>query len=142
MVRRALVPGTLAVPIAFAVGLGLGDLGSGISAALGVVVVVANFAAHGLSLSWAAAISIPLLHAVALVGVVVRLGVIVALMFALSGLSWFSPTAFGVTVVPATLLLLTYEARVVLGGVGPQLQIPAEPAAARAGARLAARGAG
>jgi len=138
MVRRALVPGALAVPVAFAVGLALRDLGSGASAALGVAVVVANFAAHGLSLSWAGDISVAAVHAVALAGVVVRLGVIVALMFALNTISWFSPTAFGVTVVPATLLLLAYEARVLLGGVGTQLQIPPEPAAVRAAELLGA----
>ena len=139
MVRRAMVPGALAVPIAFAGGLVLADAGSGASAAIGVALVVANFAAHGLSLSWAAGISVPAVHAVALVGVVVRLGAIVAMMFGLNTLAWFSPTAFGVTVLPATFILLAYEARVVLRGVGAQLQIPADPAALAAAERLAVR---
>ena len=49
--------------------------------------------------------------------------------------------AFGLTVVPATMLLLAYEARLAIRGLGGSLQIPADPSAARAGAALAARGA-
>jgi hypothetical protein len=41
--------------------------------------------------------------------------------------------------VPATLLLLGYEVRLVSRGLGGSLEIPADPAAARAGAGLAAR---
>ncbi len=76
---------------------------------------------------------------VAFVGFIVRLAVIVAVMFALNTLAWFSPVAFGLAVVPATMLLLAYEARLAIRGLGAQLQIPADPAADRAGAALAAR---
>jgi len=130
MVRRALVPGALAVPVAFAAGFALEDAGSGASAAIGVAIVVANFVAHGLSLSWAAGISIPAVHAVALAGVVVRLGAVVGLLFALDRLSWFSPTAFALTVIPGTMLLLAYEAKLALGGVGTRLEVPADPVVA------------
>jgi hypothetical protein len=51
--------------------------------------------------------------------------VIVAIMFALNGLDWFSPLAFGLAVVPATILLLAYEMRLIAGGLGQELQIPA-----------------
>ena len=60
-------------------------------------------------------------------------------MFALDTLAWFSPLAFGLTVVPATIGLLVYEARLTMRGVGAQLQIPADPSAARANAALAAK---
>lgn len=139
MVRRALIPGVLAVPVAYGAGLLLGGAHAAISAAIGIVVVVANFAAHGLSLAWAAGVSITAVHVVALVGVVVRLGAVVGLMFVLNAFAWFSPVAFGLAVVPGTLVLLAYEAKLALGGLGTGLQIPPDPAAVRAGERLSAR---
>jgi hypothetical protein len=101
--------------------------------------VLANFAAHGLSLAWASTISLGTLHAVALAGVVVRLGAIVGLLLALRGAGWFSPLAFGLALVPGTLALLALEARLVLGGLGQLVQVPPDPVAARAAGRLAAR---
>jgi len=55
------------------------------------------------------------------------------------GVARFSPLAFGLAAVPATLLLLGFEARLMLRGVGAQLQIPPDPAADRAARLLAAR---
>ena len=139
MARRAIVPGLIAVPTALGLGYAFGDAGTAWSAALGVLVVLANFVAHGLSLAWAAGISIGTLFAVSLGGVIVRLGVIVGLMFALSTTDWFSPLAFGVAVVPGTLALLAYEAKLVAGGLGGMLEIPADRAAVRAAEQRAAR---
>jgi len=139
MVRRALMPGAIAVPAAAAIGWLLGGPGAGASAAIGILLVLANFAAHGLSLAWASTVSVAAVHAVALGGFVVRLAVIVGVLFALNTFAWFSPLAFGLALVPATLLLLAYEARLMLRGVGAALQIPADPAAARAERALAAR---
>jgi ATP synthase protein I len=139
MIRRALAPGALAVPVALGVGAIVGGPDAGVSAAIGVVVVLANFAAHGWSLAWASRISVALVQGVALGGFVVRMGVILGLMFALDALPWFSPAAFGAAVVPGTLALLIFEARLVLHGLGGQLQIPADAAAVRAGERLASR---
>ena len=79
------------------------------------------------------------MHAVALGGFVLRLGVVVAAMFVLDTLTWFSPLAFGLAVVPATALLLVYEARLAIRGLGATLQIPADPAAVRAAETFAAR---
>ena len=139
MVRRALVPFLVALPVAFFAGWVLSGTGAGASAAIGVALVYANFAAHGTSLAWASTISITAVHATALLGPVVRLGFIVGLMFALNTLAWFSPLAFGLAVVPGTLLLLVYEARLTMRGLGGALQIPADPAATRATETLAAR---
>ncbi|MGZ5290991.1 MAG: hypothetical protein ACXWEH_01530 [Actinomycetota bacterium] len=139
MVRRALLPGAIAVPVAFAAGLAFGDAGDASSAAIGVGVVLANFVAHALSLEWASRISISAVHAVALGGVILRLGAIVGLLFALNTMDWFSPLAFGLAVVPGTLALLAYEAKLTIGGVGAALQIPADPVAVRAAEQLAAR---
>lgn len=139
MVRRALVPSALAVAVAALVGLAVSGPDAAASAAIGVAIVSLNFAAHGLSLAWASGVSVAAVHAVALGGFVVRLGVIVAAMFALNTMTWFSPLAFGLAVVPATLLLLVYEARLAIRGLGATLQIPADPAAVRAAETLAAR---
>jgi len=133
------VPSLIALPAAYLAGLALSGPGAAASAAIGVAVVFLNFAAHGLSLAWASTVSISVVHAVALVGPVVRIAVIVVLMFALNTLEWFSPLAFGLAAVPGTLLLLAYEARLTIRGLGSSLQIPADPAAVRAAEALAAR---
>lgn len=139
MVRRASLPCLGALLLAALAGLILGGWGAAVSAALAIVIVYANFAVHGMSLAWASTISISSVHAVSLIGVVVRLGVIVGALFLLDRLDWFSPLAFGLAVVPATLLLLAYEARLAIRGMGGTLQIPADPAAVRAAESLAAR---
>jgi hypothetical protein len=106
----------------------------------GIVVVVANFAVHGWSLARASRISISAVHAVALGGVVLRLGAIVAAMFAFDTTAWFSPLAFGIAVVPGTLALLAYEAALTLDGrLGGQLDIPPDETAVEAAERLATR---
>jgi hypothetical protein len=139
MVRRALGPAVVAFVLATAAGWFLGGPGSAASAGIGIAVVAANFAANGLSLSWAAGVSVTAVQVVAFVGFIARLAIVVAVMFALNTLAWFSPVAFGLAVVPATLLLLGFEARLAIRGLGAQLQIPADPAAQRAAAALAAR---
>lgn len=139
MVRRALVPGAVGIGLALALGWFFAGAEAGWSAAIGAAIVVANFAAHGLSLAWASRISVSAVHAVALGGVVIRLGVIIGLMFALNTLSWFSPVAFAIAVVPGTLALLMYEAKLALGGVGGVLQIPPDETAVQAAERLAAK---
>lgn len=139
MVRRAILPGLIALPVASGLGFALGGAGAAWSAAIGVLVVLANFVAHGLSLAWASRVSIGAVHAVSLGGVIIRLGVIIGLMFALNTLAWFSPVAFGLAVVPGTIALLAYEAKLVAGGLGGMLEIPADPAAVRAAEQLATK---
>lgn len=139
MVKRATVPAVAGIAVAAALGWLLGGSDASWSAAVGVAIVAVNFAAHGLSLAWASSISASAVFAVALGGFAVRLGIVVAVLFALNTLDPFSPVAFALAVVPATLLLLAFEARLVSRGVGATLEIPADPAAARAGSALAAR---
>jgi hypothetical protein len=136
MVRRALVLGSVAAPVAFVLGALAGGAGGGWSAVLGVVVVVANFAAHGFSLAWAAGVSITLLQIVAVVGFVARMGVILGTLVLLDRTEFFSPLIFGITAVAGTFGLLGYEARLVAHGLGGNLQIPPEPSAAAAAAQL------
>jgi hypothetical protein len=139
MVKRAVAPAIVGIAAAAALGWVLAGPSAAWSAALGVALVALNFAANGLSLAWASTISVSAVFAVALGGFIVRLGVLVAAMFALNTIDSFSPVAFALAVVPATMLLLAFEARLVSRGLGGTLEIPAEPAAARAGSALAAR---
>lgn len=124
MVRRIAPFGVPAALAAFLVGWLAGGPGTGWSAAVGVGVVTLNFVANGLSLARAARISLQALMVVALVGFAVRLGAVLAFMFLLDRFDWFSPLAFGLAVVPATILLLAYEMKLLAGGLGTELQIP------------------
>jgi hypothetical protein len=125
IVRRAIPFGPPAALLALLVGWLAADWGAGWSAAIGVGVVVGNAMANAVLLSLAARISLTAYSAAVMGGFLLRLGVIVAIMFALNGLDWFSPLAFGLAVVPATILLLAYEMRLIAGGLGQELQIPA-----------------
>ena len=141
MIRRAILPGVVAAGVAFLAGSLLGGMDAGASALVGIAVVLGNFAAHGASLAWASTVSVTAVQVVALVGVAVRLGLIVGVMLLLSTMAWFSPLAFGLAVVPATLGLLAFEAVLVgRGRLGTALDLPPDEAAARAHDHLAAKG--
>ena len=118
MVVRALLPGAAAVVLAFVLGFAFVDGCTVWSAALGVAVALGNFVASAQLLAWAASVSLTAVQLVVLVGFVVRLGIIVGLMFALSAATWFSASAFGLAVAPATLLLFAYEAFLLVRGLG------------------------
>jgi hypothetical protein len=127
LVRRAAPYGFPAALLALFIGGLAAGWDVGWSAAVGVAVVGANFAASGLSLSWAAGISLTAVAAVVMGGFVLRMAVIVAILFVLDRLTdWFVPLAFGLAVVPATILLLIYEMKLLGRGVGSELVIPAE----------------
>lgn len=138
MVRRGALLGAALLPVALLMG-GLADRRIAVSAGLGVALAVVNFAAHGLSLAWAAGVSVTAVQAVALGGFVLRMGVIVALLFAVSRTSVLSAAGFGISVIVVTLALLVYEARLVLSGLGGGLEIPADPVALAAADRLRER---
>ena len=115
LVRRALpfIPaGTI---FAFAIGALAVGSDAAWSAAIGVGVVAANFVASALSIAWAARNSPTLVFAVALGGFFVRMMVIVIVLVALNTLSWFSSMSFALSVVPATIVLLVFEARALSG---------------------------
>ena len=138
MVRRGALLGAALLPVALLLG-GLADRRVAVSAGLGVAVAVVNFSAHGLSLAWAAGVSVTAVQAVALGGFALRMGVIVALLFGVSRTSVLSSAGFGISVIVATLALLVYEARLVLSGLGGGLEIPADPVAVAAADRLRER---
>jgi ABC-type transporter Mla maintaining outer membrane lipid asymmetry permease subunit MlaE len=86
------------------------------SAALGVVVVVADLLLAGAILSISARISLAAYHAAALIGFVLRLGIFVALVLVISTLVLVDRLAFGITAVVAYLALLVLEALAVSKG--------------------------
>jgi hypothetical protein len=132
IVGRVLPFGPPAIFLALVAGGLAGGWRSGWSAAIGVAVVYSNSVVHGLSLARAARSSLTALSAVAMGGFVLRLAAIVVLMFWLSRMSFFSPLAFGLAVVPATLVLLGFEMRLLATGVGAELRpSPAEEGRAR-----------
>jgi ATP synthase protein I len=118
IVRRVLPFGPPAILLALGAGLLASGWDAGLSAAIGVTVVYVNSVVHGLSLAWGARISPTALYAVGLGGFIVRLGAVLGLLFALDRLSFFSPIAFLLAVVPATALLLVYEMRLLSGVIG------------------------
>jgi hypothetical protein len=131
LVRRVAPFGPPAIVLALFVGAVASGWDVGWSAAIGVAVVWANTTISGLALARAARVSLTAISAVAMGGFVVRMAAIVAVMAGLNQLSFFSPLAFGLAVVPATLILLGFEMKLLAGGLGQQLQIPPPQGAVR-----------
>jgi hypothetical protein len=115
MVRRAAPWAVPAAAVALAIGVMAGGWGAGWSAAIGVAIVTLNLVANGVSMAWAARISPTMIFAVGMGGFVLRLVTIAITLVLLNQLSWFSAVAFALSVVPATILLLVYEAKVLSG---------------------------
>ncbi len=107
MFRRAL-------PVAPAVVL-LAALASGtngaLSAALGLAVVVVNFALAAALLGWAGRRSIALLMGAALFGYVLRMGLVVLAIYAVKDLPWVELVPLGLTIFVTHLGLLWWETR-------------------------------
>jgi ATP synthase I chain len=112
LVRRALPFVAPAVALAFLIGWLAGGPNAAVSAAIGTAVVAANFAANALATAWGARTSPVMLYGVVLGGFFVRMVVLVALLLALREFAWFSVIAFAIAVVPATIALLIFEARI------------------------------
>jgi hypothetical protein len=125
LIRRWVPFAPPAFLLALLLGAAVDGWHTGWSAAIGVTLVVANSAAAGLAQAWAAGVSLMVLAAVTMAGFAVRLGVIVGVMALLANLSWFSGWAFALAVVPATILLLGFEMRLLARGVGRELILPA-----------------
>jgi hypothetical protein len=127
MVRRALPLAVPALAVAILLGGLLGGRDAAVSAALGVAVVFLNFAAYGLSLAYAARISLIVLFAVGLGGYIVRLGIVVVIILGLQQLAWFSVVAFVAALVPTTIALLVFEIKVMSGRMQADLwNLPAD----------------
>ena len=115
IVRRVLPWSAPAAALAFALGSLLGGQPSGWSSLIGIVVVTLNLVAFAMSVAWAARISPAMVFAIGMGGFALRLGAIALTLALLNDLSWFSVVSFVAAVVPATLLLLVYEAKLLSG---------------------------
>jgi hypothetical protein len=115
LIRRVAPFGPPAAALALLIGWLIGGWSVGWSAAIGVAVVLLNFLASGLSIAWAARISPTVMAAVVAGGFVVRLGTIAGIIALLNQLAWFSTVAFVATVMPATIVLLIFEMKVMSG---------------------------
>jgi len=115
LIRRVSPFAVPAVVVAYVVGALFGGATAGWSAAIAIVIVYLNFVANALSIAWAASTSPTLVSIVALGGYVVRLIVYTIALVLLNQLSWFSPVAFALALVPAIVALLIYEAKALSG---------------------------
>jgi hypothetical protein len=131
LIRRIVPFAFPAAALAFVIGSLADGSDAGWSAAIGIAIVTANFVVHGISLSWAAAISPILLYAVGLGGFIMRLGIIVAIIALLDQTSWFSVVAFIAAVVPSTIVLLGVEMKLLSGRMQADMwRFPADPSEA------------
>lgn len=92
------------------------------SAGVGVLIVVGNFLLAGALLSRAAAVSLKVYHAAAVLGFFVRLGFITLSMFIVASVVDIDRPALGVAAVTAYLGLLTLEAWAVMNGERRELE--------------------
>lgn len=115
LIRRVSPFAVPAAVLAYVVGTLFGGAFAGWSAAIAIVIVYLNFVANALSIAWAASTSPTLVSIVALGGYVVRLIVYTIALVLLNQLSWFSPVAFALALVPAIIALLIYEAKALSG---------------------------
>jgi hypothetical protein len=93
-----------------------------LAAAVGVVIVAANFWLAGLVLSRSARISLSLYHAAALFGFFLRLGLIMLAMFAIAQVFEIDRVALGISAVVSYLVLLSWEALAVAKGAERELE--------------------
>lgn len=115
LVRRVLplsVPAIAAVVLVAAV---VGGTDAAISAGLGTVLVFANFVFFAVSVAYAARISLTLLYGVALGGFLVRMAILIVLLLLLEQLAWFSVAAFVAAFVVGTVVLLSFEIKMIAG---------------------------
>ena len=110
-VRRSVVVGPVVIALAWLI---RGWDGAW-SAALGVAIVVGYYLVTGVFLSMAARISFAAYYAAALLGFIVRLGLIAATMYLLANILPVDRVALGVSVVVAYLALLILEAKKLAG---------------------------
>jgi hypothetical protein len=115
LVRRVSPFALPAFAVAFAIGAAVGGADVGWSAAIAIAIVYLNFVANALSIAWAASISPTFVSIVALGGYVVRLIVYTVALVGLNHLTWFSPLAFVLALMPSTIALLVYEAKALSG---------------------------
>jgi branched-subunit amino acid transport protein len=115
LVRRVLPFVPVAILGAFAIGWVVAGSGAAWSAGIAIAVVAGNLVAFALSIAWASKVSPTMLAIVALGGYLVRLIIFTMVLVGLNTLAWFSPLAFLLALMPATIALLVYEAKLLSG---------------------------
>ena len=113
--RRVLPLLPVALIVAFLVAGAIGGSDAAWSAAIAVVIVSLNFVGAAVSVAWGARISPAILYAVAMGGFVIRLMIYTIALVLLNTLSWFSPLAFALALVPTVIALLVVEAKTLSG---------------------------
>jgi hypothetical protein len=97
------------------------------SAVVAIALVSVNLVLAAVGLSWAAKVSLTAIMAMSLGGFAVRMGLVVAVLFAVRDASWIDLTALGVTVIVTHLGLLFWELRFVSASLAfPGLKPPAD----------------
>ena len=109
LVRRALPVAPVLLLVA---GLVWGIDGA-LSAAFGLAIVLVNFVLAAALLAWSARISLALMMGVALMGYLVRLGLIFLAVLLVKDASWVELVPLGLTIIVAHLGLLFWETRYV-----------------------------
>jgi hypothetical protein len=115
LIRRVSPFAVPAAVLAYVVGALFGGADAGWSAVIAIAIVYLNFVANALSISWAAGVSPTLVSIVALGGYVVRLIIYTVALVLLNQLTWFSPVAFVLALIPAIVGLLIFEAKLLSG---------------------------
>jgi hypothetical protein len=115
LIRRVSPYALLAAVVAYAIGAAAGGTSAGWSATIAIAIVYLNFVANALSIAWAASVSPTLVSVVAMGGYLVRLIIYTIALVLLNTLSWFSPVAFALALVPAIVALLIFEAKALSG---------------------------
>jgi hypothetical protein len=132
LVKKVLPLAVPALIVAIVAGELLGGRDAAASAAIAVIVVFANFVIYGFSLAYAARISLLVLYTVGMAGFIVRLAAVVLIILGLEQLSWFSVVAFVSALVPTTIVLLSFEIKLVSGRMQADLwSFPAGASGAR-----------
>ena len=99
-------------------------VGGAASAAYALALVVANFAAAAALINWSVRISPVALMLTVLVGFALRLGILLLLVLAVSGLSLFEPVPLAITIAAGHLGLLVNEIRYVSASLSLPLSAP------------------
>ena len=111
----------VAPPLILIFGVFRGGLGA-LSSAIGVAIVVGNFLLAGFMLSKAAAVSLKLYHAAALVGFFLRLTLIMLVMLVTAQVIEVDRLAMGISAVVSYLVLLSWETVAVTRGETKELE--------------------
>lgn len=101
------------LPVGIIIGAVAGGFGGAASVVYGMVLVMVNFLLSAYLLAWAARISFALVASVALMGYMVRLGLIFAAVWLVRDATWVQMIPLGITIIVTHLGLLLWELRYV-----------------------------